>query len=584
MKNLKIIPIIIITALAGLGAGYLIFGRQAVEHTNHETHQGKISVVNETWTCSMHPQIRQEESGDCPLCGMDLIPLDPSSSSDNPLVLEMTREAVKLASIQTMPVGTAGQERTKTISLTGKVQTDERLTASQVAHIPGRIEQLFVTFTGEPIKKGQKMATIYSPELISAQQEVLEALKWKETRPQLLNAARNKLRYWKVPEKTIKQLEETKEIQTTITLFTDQSGIIQKRRVSVGDYVKEGTALFDVVSLDRVWILFDAYEEDLSIIRLGDKVEYTLSAFPDHTFKTSISFIDPAINPQSRVAALRAEVSNARGILKPEMLVRGTLKSRAHAPKGAMSVPKTAVMWTGTRSVVYVEIPEATVPSYEFREITLGDAIGSEYIILDGFMPNERIVVNGAFMIDAAAQLNNMASMMNRNVQQTGIERSIPDYSDQVPQAFRKQLMQVVSKYLPLKDALVATNADEAVQAGNQLFVTLADIDMSLLNGSAYHYWVESQEALKAHGKKLIEGNTIEYQREQFSFFSNILVEVLTAFGTSGNPLYLQHCPMALNNEGADWLSAEEAILNPYFGDEMLTCGTVKTILPINNH
>lgn len=571
-----------ITALAGLGAGYLIFGRQAAETPSHETTSAKPADSEEIWTCSMHPQIRQNEPGDCPICGMDLIPLGSGGASDNPLVMEMTREAVKLANIQTTAVGGAGRENAKRINLTGKVQADERLASSQVAHIPGRIEQLFVTFTGEAIVKGQKLATIYSPELVAAQRELIEAAKWQETRPQLLEAARTKLRYWKVPDDAIGQIEQSGEIQPTITILADQNGIVLKRRVSVGDYVKEGGVLFDVANLSRVWILFDAYEEDLPEIRLGDLVEYAVAAVPGRTFRARLSFIDPVINPQTRVATLRAEVANPGGQLKPEMLVRGTIRADAPAPKGALSVPKTAVMWTGPRSVVYVEAPGADVPSYEFREVTLGDAVGDRYLILSGLEAGERVVTNGAFVIDAAAQLNNMASMMNRNVRRAGAETETPDYSDQVPAAFRRQLMAVVERYLPLKDALVATNAGQAAGASDQLMAALEQVDMSLLEGAAHHYWMDRQAALKAHGNKLQESASIEEQRKQFSFFTNSLVETLTAFGASGDSLYLQHCPMAFNNEGADWLSTEEAILNPYFGDEMLTCGVVKSVLPIS--
>ena len=150
----------------------------------------------------MHPQIKQNEPGDCPLCGMDLIPLEENTSND-PLVLEMTNEAVKLANIQTSIVGETAGQSGKTIRLSGKVQPDERLASSQVAHVPGRIEKLFVSFTGEQVNKGQKIATLYSPELITAQRELLEALKLQTLNPELVEAARNKLRYWKIENATI---------------------------------------------------------------------------------------------------------------------------------------------------------------------------------------------------------------------------------------------------------------------------------------------------------------------------------------------------------------------------------------------
>ncbi|MCB0563570.1 MAG: efflux RND transporter periplasmic adaptor subunit, partial [Phaeodactylibacter sp.] len=314
----------------------------------------------------------------------------------------------------------------------------------------------------EQVLKGQRLATIYSPELVSAQRELIEALKWKDTQPQLLEATRNKLRNWKVSGATIAEIENSKEVQSNITVYADQSGVVLKRRVSVGDYLKEGEVLFDIARLDRVWVLFDAYEEDLAEARVGDVVFYTAPAIPGRTFRARISFIDPVINPQTRITSLRAEAANPGGLLKPEMFVRGTVQAESGAGKGALSVPKTAVMWTGPRSVVYVEVPGANVPSYEFREVTLGDAIGSNYMVKEGLEAGERVVVNGAFTIDASAQLNNMASMMNRNVRQTGMAETVPDHTAHTPEAFSKQLMSVVDDYLLLKDALVASDASQA--------------------------------------------------------------------------------------------------------------------------
>ena len=582
MNNLKILLIIIITALISLGAGYLIFGgkTEAPPEAN-ENHVAAAEAAAEIWTCSMHPQIRQNEPGNCPVCGMELIPLGEASASDNPLIMEMTPAAVKLANIQTIAVGNANGSKTKTIALAGKVQTDERLVASQVAHVPGRIERLFVTFTGEQVLKGQRLATIYSPELVSAQRELLEALKWKDTQAQLLEAARNKLRNWKVSDATIAEIENSKAVQSNITVYADQTGVVLKRRVSVGDYLKEGEVLFDIARLDRVWVLFDAYEEDLAEVRVGDVVSYTTPANPGRTFRARISFIDPAINPQTRIASLRAEAANPGGLLKPEMFVRGTVQAEIGVGKGALSVPKTAVMWTGTRSVVYVAVPDANVPSYEFREVTLGDAIGSDYMVKEGLEAGDRVVVNGAFTIDASAQLNNMASMMNRDVRQAGMAETVPDHTAHTPEGFSKQLRNVVGNYLLLKDALVASDASQAGQSAKAFLTALEKVDMSLLKGDAHRYWMEKLESLKAHGNAIRESKDIEEQRKQFSFLTNTLVEDLTAFGTGGDTLYLQHCPMAFNNEGADWLSSGEEIRNPYFGDKMLTCGSIKEAFPL---
>ena len=219
-SNIKIILISFIAALIGLAAGYVIFGNQksATETHDHGAMAVPIAGEPEIWTCSMHPQIRQNEPGICPICEMDLIPLEPNTSND-PLVLQMTEAAVKLSDIQTMTIGKSTTATGKTIRLSGKIQADERRAATQVAHVPGRIEQLFVSFSGEQVVKGQKLATIYSPELITAQRELLEALKLADISPGLVEAARNKLRFLKIGKATIDGIEARGEIQETFHLF-----------------------------------------------------------------------------------------------------------------------------------------------------------------------------------------------------------------------------------------------------------------------------------------------------------------------------------------------------------------------------
>ena len=574
MTNLKIILIIIITAAISLGVGYLLFSSKKGPTATEEAPSSL-----EVYTCSMHPQIRQNKPGKCPLCGMNL---EVIKSSQNDMVLEMSKNAVKLANIQTVEVGlNTGEE--KVVTLSGKIKADERLASSLVSHIPGRIEQLFVSFTGERVKKGQQLATLYSPEVVSAQGELIEALKWKDNKPNLLEAARKKLRNWKVPDTVIEQIEQTGKLQTSIPVLADQNGIIINRRVAVGDYVKAGTVMFDVTRLDRLWVLFDAYEEDLASIRLGDRVEYIVSAVPDRKFTARISFIDPLINPQTRVATLRAEVSNTQGLLKPEMFVRGVVKTRSQANKGSLAVPKTAVLWTGPRSVVYVQQDNTEVPSFEFREVEIGEAIGDQYQIHAGLERGERVVVNGAFVIDAAAQLNNMASMMNRQVRLTGQTDQTPDYQEQTPERFQSLLSDLVFAYVAIKDALVQSNPGVAAKATTTFSQVCKQLDADLLKGEALTYWKKQHKGLKAHSRNLNSSKDIEEQRKQFEQITEVLVKVVRAFGTNQGRLYLQYCPMAFNDQGAYWLSMDSEIRNPYFGDEMLTCGITKDSFPKAN-
>lgn len=563
--------------LVGLGIGYLLFFQAStgVEPMNNDHNHADLGSDETTWTCSMHPQIRQNEPGVCPICEMDLIPLEANTSND-PLILEMTPEAVKLAQIETTVIGSTGSAE-KTLSLSGKIQADERLSASQVAHIPGRIEQLFVTFTGEQVRRGQKLAIIYSPELITAQRELLEAVKLQDVNADLLTAARKKLTYWKIAPEEIQAIEESGQIQETFTLLADASGIVTGRRVAVGDYLKQGEVLFDLVSLNRLWVLFDAYEEDLATIQLGDRIEFTTPAVPNKIFKTRISFIDPMIDSKTRVTSLRGEINNPGQILKPEMFVRGHTQSPIKTNQQLL-IPKSAVMWTGQRSVVYVKVPDSVIPSFKFREITLGNRMGDQVLVEAGLEAGEELVTYGNFSIDAAAQLNNQASMMNRDVLLKGADHSqhLPDFTESSPLAFKQQLAEVTAAYLQLKDAFVATDSLLAQESAQQLIGTLDKVDMSLVKGEAHLYWMEQLAALQTHGKKIVEQHEVEKQRTQFDFLSQALIITIKVFGIPDNNYYIQYCPMAFDNTGANWISDEEAIQNPFFGDKMLKCGSVE--------
>lgn len=568
-QNIKIGAFVLVALVAGLALGYVLFGGKSDLQTS------QISNGNQTYTCSMHPQIRQNEPGICPICEMDLTPLDENSSSD-PLVLEMTEAAVKLSNIQTTILGQTGRP-SKELRLSGKIQADERTAASQVSHLSGRIEKLYVAFTGERVGQGQKVAEIYSPELIAAQQELVEALKYQDVNASLVEATRKKLHYWKIPQSLINQVEQSGKIQETFTLSAETSGVVSKLRVSVGDYVRQGEALFDVLNLNRLWVLFDAYEEDLANISVGDVVQFTTLAVPNRTFTTRITFIDPTINPQTRTASLRGEIVNSGNKLKPEMFVTGTLQAKIDA-SAKLTVPKSAVMWTGTRSVVYVKIPNTDVPSFQFREIEIGESVGQNYLVKSGLEAGEKVVTNGAFTIDAAAQLNNQASMMNQDVAIKGAvpTNDIPNYQANTPTAFKKQLNDLANEYLNLKDALVETDNKKAAKAATNFLTQMEKIDMTLVEGDAHNYWMQQLKALKTHGQKITTLKNVEAQRQQFQYVSDALINSIQAFGTDGKALYKQHCPMAFDDKGGDWISDKKEIMNPYFGDVMLKCGILK--------
>ncbi|MEQ8905326.1 efflux RND transporter periplasmic adaptor subunit [Ekhidna sp.] len=588
-----LIIVIVATLTGGLLLGWAFFGGSSeAEHSHTEVINGET-----VWTCSMHPQIRQNEPGDCPICGMDLIPLeDDNGEGIDPMAITMSPTAMQLANVVTSVVGS--ESAMKTIRLNGKVQEDERLIFSQTTHFPGRIEKLAVNFTGEYVSKGSVIANLYSPQLVTAQEELFEAYKIKESQPNLYRAAREKLKNWKLSETQIDQIITTGKTQDQFPVLADQSGYVTTKKVNLGDYVNRGQILYEIANLSSVWVQFDVYESDLSWINKGDSIQFTISSLPGQTFKGKIDYIDPVINPKTRVTKARVVVKNNDQMLKPEMFASGELKAQLGKTSNQLTVPKSAAMWTGKRSVVYVKLSTDQGLHFKMREVTLGPSLGDAYIIEKGLELGEEIAVNGTFSIDAAAQLAGKPSMMSppagggaamtghnhggmsqessqSNHQMSDLQVNEFEQTFESDPEFKEQLQAVFSAYLPVKDALIESDVKTASKKANDLQKAIEKVDMKLVKDEAHMEWMKDLSILQKSTEAILNETNLEKARMMLSPLSDQLFHSLKKYRVEVGG-YRQYCPMAFDNTGAFWLSDSDKILNPYFGDAMLTCGNVE--------
>lgn len=604
-KNWTYLGILII----GIILGWLIFGGSDTEPATKPLDAESTSETTEAsatvWTCSMHPQIRQDHPGKCPICGMELIPLENSEGSGGEtagqFTVKLTNNAMKIAEVTTSRIEKITPY--KEVYLPGKVMADERNIAELTARYPGRIEKLNVNFTGQKVWKGQVLSKIYSPELITAQKELFEAIKYQDSNPRYYEAVRNKLKLWDVTEKQIDDIEQSGDILYYFNILSPLTGTITMRHVAIGDYVKEGQQLFQVINLCHIWVMFDAYESDLPWIRLHDRINFTIKSIPGKNFTSSVTFIDPVIDPKSRVAHVRAELNNPDGILKPEMLTSGVLNAKLHGDKEALVVPKSAILWTGKKAVVYVKTGDRD-NLFQYREIELGADAGDYYVVANGLMEGEEVATNGVFKIDAAAQLNGKQSMMNPEggITSTGMANmpgmdmgkntdSDHEMESQKPveqsmnlemktdERFKDQLTSVYDKYLNLKDALFDSDLDKTKTAVATIQTQLKDVDMTLLKGDAHIHWMELLNKINSELTWLDESTSLDKARSAFAGLSSALVEAVKNFGLKDRTAYYQYCPMANKNEGAYWLSQYKEIKNPYFGEQMPTCGETKEVI-----
>ena len=384
------------------------------------------------WTCSMHPQVRLPEPGKCPICFMDLIPATSGDEDEEgPRTLRMSEGAMALAEIETAPV--ERRSVAHEVTMVGKVAFDETRLAYITSWVSGRLDRLFVDYTGVTVRADDHLVEIYSPTLYSAQQELLQAIATakrlegssldvlRNTSDQTVVSSREKLRLYGLSDGQIQEIVERGTPNEHVTIQAPIGGIVVHKNALEGMYVKEGTQIYTIADLSKVWVLLDAYESDLAWLRYGQDVEFSVEAYPGETFHGRVAFIDPLLDDRTRTVKIRLNVDNSDERLKPDMFVSATAQAvlTAHGkvvdenlagkwmcpmhpeviadgedactecgmdlvPAGELGfvtqpedgeslvIPHTAPLVTGKRAVVYVRLPDREKPTFEGREIALG--------------------------------------------------------------------------------------------------------------------------------------------------------------------------------------------------------------------
>jgi len=570
----KNILYIAIAVIIGLGAGWLIFGNSSDNAANKDTsdmsdHDHSGESAEQMWTCSMHPQIMQPEAGDCPICGMDLIPAEAGADGLAANEIKMTENAMALANIQTTIVGNAkAGDDDGMISLSGKIAANEENNTVQSSYFKGRIEQLNVNYEGQQVNRGQLLATIYAPDLVAAQQELITAASLKESQPALYKAVRSKLKNWKLSDTQINAIEESGTVRENFRIYATVSGTVSEVMAAQGDYVNQGQPIVKLSNLNSVWAEFDAYENQIAQFNIGQKINITTNAYPNKEFEGTISFIDPILNNATRTITVRATLQNKNDLFKPGMFVTGKVKGATQTMENTLTVPASAVLWTGERSLVYVKT-NPNEPVFEMREVTLGNRSGETYQVSAGLNNGDEIVTNGTFTVDAAAQLQGKKSMMNQQMMQDE-SAMMGDMEMSFSNAFSSDFSEALPSYLKMKDAFVASDAGQVSAFAKTTSEKLKTISTDDLGTMEKQHLTKSIEMLDA----IANNDNLENQRAHFVILNENIVPIAMSIENSTN-YYIQKCPMANNNKGAVWLSMEEEIRNPYYGDAMLTCGSV---------
>lgn len=582
--------IYIVVLAVGLLLGRLLFGESSNRNEAHN--HSEMASKNQMWTCSMHPQILQPTSGNCPICGMDLIPAKAGADGLAANQFRMTKNAMALAGVKTTTIG-GNAVSGLNAKLSGVVVADQDKIATMPAHYNGRIEKLYIKSLGQKVTKGQAVAQVYSPELVTAQQELLMAYRLKDTQPNLYRAIRNKFLNWKISEAQISSIEASGKTRSNFTVYSHVTGVVTEILATEGSHIMEGKPIFKVADLASVWANFDVYENQIAQFKKGQEILITTKSYLNKVFLAKVDFIDPILDTQKRTVTLRAVLKNKDGLFKPGMFVKGAVKGVVSKTGKAIQVPSSAVLWTGERSVVYVKA-NPDKPVFEMRNVVLGNSVGDTYKILDGLSIGETIVTNGTFTVDAAAQLQGKKSMMNKdggktttghehhaktgNTAESNFDKLFAGQRLDVTEAFRQQLKKVYESYTDIKDALVADNIKKTKEGVGNLLDDLNKINTKLLKDEPYNHWMPLEKDIKASAVAISKVTDLKEQRDHFKHLSLRLINAIRLFGIN-EKVYVEFCPMADGNNGAYWLSDKEKVINPYFGDAMLTCGEVKQVI-----
>lgn len=384
-----------------------------------KTEEQLVEKTADVYTCPMHPSVISDKPGSCPICGMTLVKRTTSvpaaKASDGLAAIALSPEQRVTANVHTVRV--ALDTHTGEIVTTGRVTFDERRLSQVTAYAAGRIERMFVNFTGDTVRRGQAVGTIYSPDLFATQQEYLLALENRErmrragfagarsASDDLVESTRRRLMLFGMSEGQIAQLVRNRKPIFATTVVSSVSGIVTRKLAVEQQYVMQGQPLLDIADLSNVWVEMDVYEQQLPSVKLGDRAEITAAAVPGRTFTGKVSFIVPVLEGATRTARVRVEIPNPGLLLKPDMYVNARILG-APAPPHIM-VPASAVIDRGQKQFVWVETQPGT---YEPHEVTTGGRHGPSIVIVSGLSEGDNVVVEGGFLLDSEAQLRGATS------------------------------------------------------------------------------------------------------------------------------------------------------------------------------
>lgn len=600
------------------------------------------SSAESVHTCPMHPQIRQPGPGDCPICGMPLVPATAAGADLDQFAVSIEPAQRRLANIKTATV--TEQPVSRQLQTIGSIEIDESRQATIASYIDGRVERMFADYTGVEVEAGDHLAVVYSPQLYSAQVEYLEAQKTldtltdtalasiREAQTKLVTNSRHRLVELGMTPEQLNELDASGEAKSRLTIYAPMGGTVIEKLAEEGKYIEAGEPIYRIANLSMVWLMLELYPEDASRIRFGQQVQARLASNRDEILTGRVAFIAPSVDPTSRTVGVRVEFTNDQGNLRPGDYAEATITIPI-GPQGdvydenlagkwispmhpqiiedqpglcpicgmqlvsttrygfsatpvdqpvSVTIPRSALLLAGEHSVAYVE----TEPGrFELRDVKPGPFLKDQVVILKGIEPGDQVATSGNFLIDSQMQLAGKPSLIDptrfvRKFRNVPLDFESIDISA-VTGETGKELEELYTRYFEIRTSFAADKKPEepSVVSLHELASQLASPDAAEKGG----WSEETQELLLviAENAEHLHHLPLEEARMQFKPISHAVVTLSTQIRGEENTRVFRHffCPMVKEGEG-DWLQFAERISNPYYGSQMLRCGELVRTLP----
>ena len=561
----------------------IVFSGPAKAHLGNLWHalvgEHEEEATGDYYTCGMHPWVILPKPGTCPICQMDLTPLDPAKFSGKVTIDPVVAQniGVRIAPVEKGPLN-------MTVRTVGTVAYDETRVRDINTKVSGFIEKLHVDYLGAPVKVGDPLFEVYSPQLYAAQEEYLIAARGGGS--DLEDSARMRLRYFDISDAQIDALRKRGEATKTMTIESPYEGLVVEKMATEGMSINPGMKLYRIADLSKVWVMVSLFEGQLPYVKVGERAVMTLPYVPGREFDGRVAYIYPTLDKKTRQVMVRLELDNPTLELKPGMF--GTVRLESTLEGERTLVARQAILDTGERQVAFVSTGDG---HFEPRQVVLGiETEGGKVEVRSGLEPGEMVVVSGQFLLDSEAKVREALARMIRGdmaseQKPVAVVAGVSEVT-KLPADAERELSKVLDASILIGDTLADDSTKGVSENAEILRRSIEALKSTKIEGNP-HFWHQHGEAgtIAETASAVAKATDIDEARRQYAELSAALSTLVRATGVPpsyGKEIQELHCPMYRKEVGGTtWLQAAGGAKNPYYGSSMLECFDERKAMPV---